>query len=183
MDEDHSMAAGVIPGPTVFIFQYTCDDVRVPSSSVPRSTRFIATIFRDRSLALGARSSEHIAEVAMVRMSPLTVPKLLKCWEIAITLGDVLLASTQPHPRFEFGPPDFLHALYQKLLPFLEQDPVLDSILRAKTAEVLVLTPARLLTTEVYTDWYLQVHRGDHNDNKGNDLALGASESTSFLVI
>jgi hypothetical protein len=49
----------------------------------------------------------------------------------------------------ELGPQDFLHALYQKLSPFLEQDEVLNTILRTKTAEVLVMTPARLLTTQL----------------------------------
>jgi hypothetical protein len=34
--------------------------------------------------------------------------------------------------------------LYQKILPFLEHDPMLNSILRAKTAEALVMAPARL---------------------------------------
>lgn len=42
-----------------------------------------------------------------------------------------------------------MHALYQKLLPFLEQDEVLNSILRNKTAEVLVMAPARLLTRQL----------------------------------
>lgn len=50
---------------------------------------------------------------------------------------------------FELAPQDFLHALYQKLLPFLEQDSVLKSILRSKTAEVLVSAPARLLTRQL----------------------------------
>jgi hypothetical protein len=49
----------------------------------------------------------------------------------------------------ELGPQDFLHALYQKLSPFLEQDEVLNTILRTKTAEVLVMAPARLLTTQL----------------------------------
>lgn len=42
-----------------------------------------------------------------------------------------------------------MHALYQKLSPFLEQDEVLNSILRHKTAEVLVMAPARLLTRQL----------------------------------
>lgn len=42
-----------------------------------------------------------------------------------------------------------MHALYQKLSPFLEQDEVLNSILRNKTAEVLVMAPARLLTRQI----------------------------------
>lgn len=48
--------------------------------------------------------------------------------------------------RRELGPQDFLHALYQKIVPFLEQDRMLLGILRAKTAEALVTAPARLLT-------------------------------------
>ncbi|KAF4258734.1 hypothetical protein KXV68_007174 [Aspergillus fumigatus] len=71
---------------------------------------------------------------------------LLKCFEVANSLADIIL-HTPPSSfssAFEFGPPDFLHALYQKILPFLEHDPMLNSILRAKTAEALVMAPARL---------------------------------------
>lgn len=47
--------------------------------------------------------------------------------------------------NFHFGPQDLLHALYQKLLPFLEQEQMLKSILHFKTAEALVKAPARTL--------------------------------------
>ncbi|KAJ5835592.1 hypothetical protein N7447_001618 [Penicillium robsamsonii] len=73
--------------------------------------------------------------------------QLLKCFEVANSLADtVLLSPHQIGSRLELGPPDFLHALYQKIVPFLEQDTMLKSILRAKTAEALVAAPARLLT-------------------------------------
>lgn len=49
-------------------------------------------------------------------------------------------------------PHDFLHALYQKLLPFLEQDFMLKSILHSKTAKALVKAPARLLRLN-YDPW------------------------------
>ena len=49
-------------------------------------------------------------------------------------------------------PHDFLYALYQKLLPFLEQDFMLKSILHSKTAEALVKAPARLLRLN-YDPW------------------------------
>lgn len=76
--------------------------------------------------------------------------QLLKCFEVANSLADtVLLTATGSQPSFQLSPKDFLHALYQKLSPFLEQDPMLNSILRAKTAEVLVMAPARLLTMEL----------------------------------
>ncbi|KAJ5164170.1 uncharacterized protein N7500_006000 [Penicillium coprophilum] len=58
----------------------------------------------------------------------------------------VLLSPHRINSRFELGPQDFLHALYQKIVPFLEQDTMLKSILRGKTAEALVTAPARLLT-------------------------------------
>lgn len=74
----------------------------------------------------------------------------MKCFEVANSLADTaLLASDWSHTGFELGPRDFLHALYQKLIPFLGQDAVLNSILRNKTAEVLVMAPARLLTMEI----------------------------------
>ena len=73
--------------------------------------------------------------------------QLLKCFEVANSLADtVLLSSHTISSRLELGPQDFLHALYQKIDPFLEQDTLLKSILRAKTAEALVAAPARLLT-------------------------------------
>jgi hypothetical protein len=75
------------------------------------------------------------------------IVQLLKCFEVANSLADtVLLASSGAISRLELGPQDFLHALYQKILPFLDQDDMLKSILRAKTAEALITAPARLLT-------------------------------------
>ncbi|KAJ5089887.1 hypothetical protein N7532_008571 [Penicillium argentinense] len=80
---------------------------------------------------------------------PLGRDQLLKCFEVANSLADtVLLTASSHHSSFQHAPQDFLHALYQKLSPFLEQDPILNSILRTKTAEVLVMAPARLLTLE-----------------------------------
>ncbi|KAJ5513529.1 hypothetical protein N7463_003081 [Penicillium fimorum] len=78
---------------------------------------------------------------------PLGRDQLLKCFEVANSLADtVLLSPRQIGSRLELGPQDFLHALYQKIVPFLEQDTMLKSIIRAKTAEALVAAPARLLT-------------------------------------
>ncbi|KAJ5452816.1 hypothetical protein N7445_000999 [Penicillium cf. griseofulvum] len=78
---------------------------------------------------------------------PLGRDQLLKCFEVANSLADTVLLSPQKlSSRLELGPQDFLHALYQKIVPFLEQDAMLNSILRAKTAEALVAAPARLLT-------------------------------------
>lgn len=80
----------------------------------------------------------------------LTPRQLLKCFEVANSLADtVLLNLARSQSGFELGPHDFLHALYQRLLPFLEQDTRLKSILRTKTAEVLVMAPARLLTLQL----------------------------------
>jgi hypothetical protein len=73
----------------------------------------------------------------------------LKCFEVANSLADtILLTLSGAGSRLELGPQDFLHALYQKITPFLDQDEMLKSILRAKTAEALVTAPARLLTVE-----------------------------------
>ncbi|OQD83620.1 hypothetical protein PENANT_c016G07202 [Penicillium antarcticum] len=77
---------------------------------------------------------------------PLGRDQLLKCFEVANSLADtVLLKSITTRNRRELGPHDFLHALYQKIVHFLEQDRMLLGILRAKTAEALVTAPARLL--------------------------------------
>jgi len=76
----------------------------------------------------------------------------LKCFEVANSLADTaLLASTASDSTFEMSSKDFLHALYQKLSPFLEQDPTLNSILRAKTAEALIIAPARLFIMEPFS--------------------------------
>ncbi|KAJ5267163.1 hypothetical protein N7478_009971 [Penicillium angulare] len=81
---------------------------------------------------------------------PLGRDQLLKCFEVANSLADtVLLISVKSQPGFELGSQDFLHALYQKMLPFLEQDNVLKTILRNKTAEALITAPARLLPREI----------------------------------
>ncbi|KAF9888161.1 hypothetical protein FE257_009156 [Aspergillus nanangensis] len=81
---------------------------------------------------------------------PLGRDQLLKCFEVANSLADTVLytASRSSSPNFEVGPQDFLHALYQRILPFLEQDELLKSILHAKTAEALVMAPARLLNPQ-----------------------------------
>ncbi|KAE8339763.1 hypothetical protein BDV24DRAFT_72524 [Aspergillus arachidicola] len=77
---------------------------------------------------------------------PLGRDQLLKCFEVTNSLADVVLYTPSvPSHEHRLGPHDFLHALYQKLLPFLEQDVMLKSILYAKTAEALVTAPARLL--------------------------------------
>ncbi|OJK02340.1 hypothetical protein ASPACDRAFT_41165 [Aspergillus aculeatus ATCC 16872] len=78
---------------------------------------------------------------------PLGRDQLLKCFEVTNSLADTILlpGSSAVHSTLQWRPQDFLHALYQKLLPFLEQDPMLKALLRAKTAEALVKAPARLL--------------------------------------
>lgn len=78
----------------------------------------------------------------------------MKCFEIANSLADTVLLtpSVSTYSAFQLGPHDFLHALYQKLLPFLEQDLMLKSILHSKTAEALLKAPARLLDLN-YDPW------------------------------
>ncbi|KAE8392867.1 hypothetical protein BDV23DRAFT_181281 [Aspergillus alliaceus] len=77
---------------------------------------------------------------------PLGRDQLLKCFEVTNSLADIVLCTPSISSyAFRLGPQDFLHALYQKLLPFLEQDSMLKSMLHAKTAEALVTAPARLL--------------------------------------
>jgi hypothetical protein len=93
---------------------------------------------RDQVSSLDIKETQAMANVLL---------QLLKCFEVANSLADtVLLSPRKISSRLELGPPDFLHALYQKIVPFLEQDAMLNSILRAKTAEALVAAPARLLT-------------------------------------
>ena len=45
-----------------------------------------------------------------------------------------------------------MHGLYQKISPLLELDPCFNSMLREKTAEALVRTPARLWEIDI-TMW------------------------------
>lgn len=75
---------------------------------------------------------------------------MVKLFEVANTLADVLLCSTQFLKRSsgQLGPPDFLHGLYQFISPMLELDGVCNSMLRQKTAEVLVRTPTRFWQLE-----------------------------------
>ncbi|PYI12710.1 C6 transcription factor [Aspergillus sclerotiicarbonarius CBS 121057] len=96
---------------------------------------------------------------------PLGRDQLLKCFEIANSLADTVLftPAVSAYPAFQLGPQDFLHALYQKLLPFLEQDPMLKSILHTKTADALVKAPARLLSMD-YDHWTIDVDENiDHS--------------------
>ncbi|PLB55605.1 hypothetical protein P170DRAFT_433115 [Aspergillus steynii IBT 23096] len=93
---------------------------------------------------------------------PLGRDQLLKCFEVANSLADTVLFASSSNRSFQLRPEDYLHALYQKLLPFLDQDPMLKSILRAKTAEALVLAPARL--PEIA--WQEDMLRGDRLSSK-----------------
>ncbi|RHZ50908.1 putative C6 transcription factor [Aspergillus thermomutatus] len=100
--------------------------------------RFPAVVGRDLLMSL-----QGLTETDLL---PLGRDQLLKCFEVANSLADIVIY-TPPRSfsnALQAGPQDLLHALYQKILPFLEQDPVLKSILRAKTAEALVMAPARL---------------------------------------
>ncbi|KAK4870823.1 hypothetical protein LT330_000060 [Penicillium expansum] len=104
---------------------------------------WMRTILWQEALALGLLSSSPCTSVLAFGFPA----QLLKCFEVANSLADTVILS--PHKissRLELGPQDFLHALYQKIAPFLEQDTMLKSIIRAKTAEALVAAPARLLT-------------------------------------
>ncbi|KAJ5383906.1 hypothetical protein N7517_001817 [Penicillium concentricum] len=93
---------------------------------------------RDQASSFDIKETQTMADVIL---------QVLKCFEVANSLADTVLLSPQRRSsRLELGPQDFLHALYQKIVPFLEQDTMLKSILRAKTAEALVAAPARLLT-------------------------------------
>lgn len=46
----------------------------------------------------------------------------------------------------DLGPPDLLHSLYTTILPFLELEISFNSMLREKTAEVLLRAAPRLVT-------------------------------------
>ncbi|GAQ07099.1 hypothetical protein ALT_4420 [Aspergillus lentulus] len=100
--------------------------------------RFPVVVGRDLLMSLHGLSETDLL--------PLGRDQLLKCFEVANSLADTVLytPSSSFSNALQVGPQDFLHALYQKILPFLEHDPMLNSILRAKTAEALVMAPARL---------------------------------------
>ncbi|CRG84103.1 putative sucrose utilization protein SUC1 [Talaromyces islandicus] len=77
---------------------------------------------------------------------PLGRDQLLKCFEIANVLADTLLCSSvfADNTTLQCGPYELLHALYQKLHPFLYLDQTLDSILREKTGQAFLCAPSRL---------------------------------------
>ncbi|KAJ5125916.1 hypothetical protein N7526_008093 [Penicillium atrosanguineum] len=146
------------------------DQVTTRTADCHITREWMRTIIWQEALSVGLLSSASFADVmtfgfpaqvghdllqalrcfSQSDLLPLGRDQLLKCFEVANSLADtVLLTSLSSPPGFELGPQDFLHALYQKLAPFLEQDDVLNSILRTKTAEVLVMTPARLLTRQL----------------------------------
>ncbi|GLA35493.1 hypothetical protein AnigIFM63309_011333 [Aspergillus niger] len=108
--------------------------------------RFPAVVSRDLLMSLQGFTESDLL--------PLGRDQLLKCFEIANSLADTVLLtpSVSTYSAFQLGPHDFLHALYQKLLPFLEQDLMLKSILHSKTAEALLKAPARLLDLN-YDPW------------------------------
>lgn len=93
--------------------------------------------------------------------------QLLKCFEVANSLADTVFCTSSVawHQNFHFGPQDILHALYQKLLPFLEQDQMLKSILHAKAAEALLKAPARILHFDASERWLVEDQSNDNIDN------------------
>ncbi|KAG2417595.1 hypothetical protein HFD88_008814 [Aspergillus terreus] len=101
--------------------------------------RFPAVVSRDLLVSLKGFTQSDLL--------PLGRDQLLKCFEVANSLADTVLYTSAPSGEtFQLRSQDFLHALYQRLVPFLDQDPLLKSILHTKTAEALVKAPARLLT-------------------------------------
>lgn len=93
--------------------------------------------------------------------------QLLKCFEITNSLADTVLCTSfvlASYQSFHFGPQDLLHALYQKLLPFLEQDQMLKSILHFKTAEALVKAPARILHFDANERRFVEEQSNDDID-------------------
>ncbi|KAE8440638.1 hypothetical protein EG329_007004 [Mollisiaceae sp. DMI_Dod_QoI] len=92
---------------------------------------------------------------------PLGRDQLVKLFEIANTLADTILCNPQLAKRStgELGPPDYLHGLYQFISPMLELDGVFDSMLRQKTAEILLRAPTRF--------WQL-----DHSTSSENEGAI-----------
>ncbi|KAJ9273351.1 hypothetical protein DTO212C5_425 [Paecilomyces variotii] len=103
---------------------------------------------------------------------PLGRDQLLKCFEVANSLADTLLCNpaVSADSRFRLGPLEFLHGLYQKLSPFLEQDPILNSILRQKTAEALLRAPSRLWTLDIES-----THAGVMDDKEGKSRPVNLS--------
>ncbi|KAL4895046.1 C6 transcription factor [Aspergillus ambiguus] len=93
--------------------------------------RFPAVVSRDLLFSLQGFTQADLL--------PLGRDQLLKCFEVANSLADTVLytSSGSSGAAFELRPQDFLHALYHRLTPFLDQDPLLKSILHAKTAEAL----------------------------------------------
>jgi len=79
---------------------------------------------------------------------PLGRDQLVKLFEITNTLADVILCNPQLDNREHrrLGASDFLHGLYQSISPFMEVDVAFNSMLREKTAEVLLRAPTRLWT-------------------------------------
>ncbi|GFG26942.1 maltose fermentation regulatory protein MAL13 [Aspergillus udagawae] len=100
--------------------------------------RFPVVVGRDLLMSLQGLSATDLL--------PLGRDQLLKCFEVANSLADTVIYAPLAllSNALQVGPQDFLHALYQKILPFLEHDLMLKTILRAKTAEALVMAPARL---------------------------------------
>lgn len=74
---------------------------------------------------------------------------------MANTLADTLLCgpALSEQSTLHFGPYDFLHGIYTKILPFLRSDDALNSILREKTAEALLRAPSRLRTLSLPDLW------------------------------
>ena len=91
--------------------------------------------------------------------------QLIKSFEITNTLADVILCTTSaynsPHIQdsynsrrssyftsreyLEFGPADFLHAMYQTISPFLAYDKRLYDMIRLKAADALLRSPSRII--------------------------------------
>ncbi|KAL1882581.1 hypothetical protein Plec18167_002998 [Paecilomyces lecythidis] len=105
---------------------------------------------------------------------PLGRDQLLKCFEVANSLADTLLCNptVSADSCFRLGPQEFLHGLYQKLAPFLEQDPILNSILRQKTAEALLRAPSRLWTLDVESAYEDVMDDEQHGSGKYRPVNL-----------
>ncbi|KAH8704973.1 hypothetical protein BGW36DRAFT_286595 [Talaromyces proteolyticus] len=121
--------------------------------------RFPVVVSHDLLVALRHFSSDDLL--------PLGRDQLLKCFEIANTLADSLLCNSVPAETttLRCGPYEFLHALYQKIHPFIYLDTTLDTILREKTAQALLRAPSHFWNLSLPLAMYEDFSIGQEIDN------------------
>lgn len=141
------------------ILSYSCrvDDVSLSVSHCQGPASVVYNHVQRSSLAARERSGTSELSVKVDHGATTDDSQIVKSFEVTNTLADVLLCCISYKTGAEMAiwagagsnPPDCLHALFQKISPFLSEDAKLEDMLRQKIGQAFGQSPTRVLPRPV----------------------------------